>query len=195
MLCFGKKEVREKFIKMAQQCFHQYGLKKTTMDDIAHAAGKAKSSLYYYFKSKEDIIREIANNEAKTLKAEIQSAIANEKDPQKRLYTYIITRLIAVSKVANRMNILRDDYIENYTSLEKLRKGYDISEKETIIHIMKYGIAQEVFVINDLEALAENIIVWFKGIELEWIDVASLPKLKKRISDFLEIIFYGILKR
>ncbi|PZR32764.1 MAG: hypothetical protein DI538_19000 [Azospira oryzae] len=42
-------------INSAKKLMQQYGLKKTTMDDIAKAAVKSKSTLYYYFKDKEDI--------------------------------------------------------------------------------------------------------------------------------------------
>ena len=39
----------------AKQLMQQYGLKKTTMEDIAKSVGKSKSTLYYYFKDKEEI--------------------------------------------------------------------------------------------------------------------------------------------
>jgi AcrR family transcriptional regulator len=44
-------------INSAKKLMQQYGLKKTTMDDIAKAAVKSKSTLYYYFKDKEDILQ------------------------------------------------------------------------------------------------------------------------------------------
>ena len=36
----------------------ELGPHKTTLDDIARKAGMAKTSLYYYFKDKTEIIRE-----------------------------------------------------------------------------------------------------------------------------------------
>ena len=39
--------VREEILVQAQILFQQYGLKKTTMDEIAAACGKAKSTLYH----------------------------------------------------------------------------------------------------------------------------------------------------
>jgi len=47
--------IREEILEEAQKLFRQFGLKKTTMEDIAKAMGKGKSTLYYYFCSKEDI--------------------------------------------------------------------------------------------------------------------------------------------
>lgn len=50
---------RENILKIAQDIFSKYGYKKTTLDDIANAVRKWKSSLYYYFKSKEDLFQAV----------------------------------------------------------------------------------------------------------------------------------------
>ncbi|OYW78704.1 MAG: TetR family transcriptional regulator, partial [Sphingobacteriia bacterium 32-37-4] len=45
-----KEEIfKEDIIREAQKLFQAYGLKKTTMEDIAKALGKGKSTLYYYY--------------------------------------------------------------------------------------------------------------------------------------------------
>lgn len=46
---------REQIIKAARKLFKQYGFKKASMSDIALMVHKSKSSIYYYFKSKEEI--------------------------------------------------------------------------------------------------------------------------------------------
>lgn len=195
MLVGHKKEVKEKFIKIAQDCFTRYGFKKTTMNDIAHAAGKAKSSLYYYFKSKEEIIEAIVNKEVKILREEITLAVNKETDPQKKLFAYIITRFTAVIKVANCFNLLKDDYIENYASFEKIHRQYDKNEQQAILAIFQYGLDQGAFVIPNLDLLVETLVLGLKGFELEWIDTKNLPWLKGQIGNLLDTLFYGIVKR
>ena len=54
----SKKNIaRENILRTAREIFSKYGYKKTTLDDIANAVRKGKSSLYYYFSSKEDCFR------------------------------------------------------------------------------------------------------------------------------------------
>ncbi len=48
---------RENILKIAREIFSKYGFKKTTLDDIANAVRKGKSSLYYYFKSKVNFLQ------------------------------------------------------------------------------------------------------------------------------------------
>ena len=67
-----KDDVRRKF-KCSPEYLQPVRFRKTTMDEIAQAARKGKSSIYYYFTSKEDIFRAIVEKETKMLRK--QSAV------------------------------------------------------------------------------------------------------------------------
>ena len=47
--------VKEQILQGAQKLFQSKGLGSITMEEVAQSIGKGKSSLYYYFKSKEDL--------------------------------------------------------------------------------------------------------------------------------------------
>ena len=47
--------VKAEILKAAERVFQKWGSNKTTMEDIAREAGKGKSTLYYYYQSKEEI--------------------------------------------------------------------------------------------------------------------------------------------
>ena len=66
--------VRE-ILATAKKLFAQHGLKKTTMEDIANALGKGKSTLYYYFPGKTEIFEAVVASCAKMFNA----AIINKK--------------------------------------------------------------------------------------------------------------------
>lgn len=48
---------KESILDAAIYIFNRYGFKKTTLEDIAGAAGISKQGLYLYFQGKEDIFR------------------------------------------------------------------------------------------------------------------------------------------
>jgi AcrR family transcriptional regulator len=54
-------ERRNQIIESAMQVFAREGFAKTRMDDVAAEAGLSKGLLYWYFKSKEEIIIAIAD--------------------------------------------------------------------------------------------------------------------------------------
>jgi len=83
--------VRENILKIAQEIFSKFGYKKTTLDDIANAVRKGKSSLYYYFNSKEDLFQEVIQKEADILREELSKVLQKDIDPAEKLKDYVMT--------------------------------------------------------------------------------------------------------
>ena len=50
---------KNKIVSVATKLFGRFGFHKTSMDEIAKIARKAKGSLYYYFASKEELFKEV----------------------------------------------------------------------------------------------------------------------------------------
>ena len=55
----GDGEVRRRIIATARECFAKYGPRRTTMEDIAGAAGIARPALYRYVASRDEIIEAV----------------------------------------------------------------------------------------------------------------------------------------
>jgi TetR/AcrR family transcriptional regulator len=56
---FGSQRV-ERVLDAAYECFRRHGLRKTTMEDIAAAAGMSRPAVYQYVRSKDDAFRRLA---------------------------------------------------------------------------------------------------------------------------------------
>lgn len=65
----------------AIKIFSTSGYNGATMDEVALTAGVAKGTLYYHFKSKEEIFRYIIVEGMNVIKEQIQSAIKGEDSP------------------------------------------------------------------------------------------------------------------
>jgi len=63
-LNIGKDEVRDQVVPATRKVFARYGYKKTALDDIAREARKGKSTIYYYFKSEDEIFNAVIDTEA-----------------------------------------------------------------------------------------------------------------------------------
>ena len=67
------KGMRENIVSAATEVFSRYGFKKTSMEDIARALRMGKSSIYYYFKGKEEIFQAVVDREANLLRVKVKA--------------------------------------------------------------------------------------------------------------------------
>jgi AcrR family transcriptional regulator len=104
----NKEEFRKKIIISAGQIFSHYGFKKTTMDEIAKALKMGKSSIYYYFESKEDIFEAVVQYEANILRNELTTAIKTVESPIDKMRSYIFVRMKSFEKLSNYYNAIFD---------------------------------------------------------------------------------------
>jgi AcrR family transcriptional regulator len=72
-------DTRDKILSVANKLFSRFGFHKTSMDEIAKIARKAKGSLYYHFASKEDLFKEVVSKELINLKNQL-SIIIDDTD-------------------------------------------------------------------------------------------------------------------
>ena len=66
------RDTRSRLRELALQMFAEQGYEKTSLREIAERLGVTKAALYYYFKSKEDIVRSLVED----YMAEIDELIA-----------------------------------------------------------------------------------------------------------------------
>ncbi len=78
-------ETRRRILAAAMDLFRSRGFEQTTMREIAHEAGVALGSAYYYFESKEALVMAFYQQARDETHALIVQALPDEKDLQVRI--------------------------------------------------------------------------------------------------------------
>jgi len=73
----------------AAQIFQEKGFDATSMSDLAEVLQITKAGLYYYIKSKQDLLFEIMSHGMDWLEREVSTPALAEPDPEKRLILVI----------------------------------------------------------------------------------------------------------
>jgi TetR/AcrR family transcriptional regulator, transcriptional repressor for nem operon len=76
---------RQRLIAAASQLLHQQGAEKTTLAEIAQAADVPAGNVYYYFKTKDDIIAAVIDAHVQQSKAALASIDSSHRSPKSRL--------------------------------------------------------------------------------------------------------------
>ena len=137
----NKEELRKKIVITAGEIFSRFGFKKTTMDEIAKALKMGKSSIYYYFSSKEEIFESVVLYEADVLRNELTTAIKSVDSPVEKLRNYVFVRMKSFEKLSNYYNAIFDKNLNHFDFIESIRSRYD-REELAILRLLLYRIPQ-----------------------------------------------------
>jgi AcrR family transcriptional regulator len=188
-------EARTKIVEIARSIFTHFGFKKTTMEEIALATRKGKSSIYYYFNSKEDIFKAVVEKEAEELKEELYKKINDVEDPIERLKIYITVRMRKLNKLTNFYSALKSDYLSHFEFIEQIRKSYDLDEVRVVAGIIQEGIEKGKFSVDDPQLSAVAIVTAMKGLEVPLFINKEHGNFEARLGNLINFLFYGIVKR
>jgi AcrR family transcriptional regulator len=191
----NKEEFREKIIISAGQIFSRFGFKKTTMEEIADSLKIGKSSIYYYFNSKEEIFEAVVMFEANFLRTELTKAIKSVESPIGKMEKYVFVRMKAFEKLSNYYNAIFDKNLDHFEFIEKIREKYDMEEIAILRLLLYDGVRKKVFNVANSEYTAMAIQTTLKGLEVPLFWKKREVNIDQRLKAILNVLFYGIVKK
>jgi AcrR family transcriptional regulator len=190
-----KDEFRKKIIATAGQIFSRYGFRKTSMDEIAKALKMGKSSIYYYFESKEAIFESVVLNEANILRGNLTTTIKAVDSPIDKMKNYVFVRMKSFEKLSNYYNAIFDKNLDHFEFIESIREKYDREELAILRLILYDGARKQVFNVVNSEYTAMAIQTTLKGVEVPLFWKRKEENIESRLNAILDVLFYGIVKK
>ena len=89
---------RQRLIAAATQLLYQQGVEKTTLADIAQAADVPVGNVYYYFKTKDDIVAAVIEAHVQQSRAALASIDSSHRSPKSRLKA-LLSELVSQREV------------------------------------------------------------------------------------------------
>ena len=185
---------KESILSVADKLFSRFGFHKTSMDEIAKIARKAKGSLYYHFASKEDLFKEVVSIEMIKLKNQL-SFIVNNPDltSSEKVKKYLVKRMEILNTAANYHETLKADFFEHFHFIDDLRAELDEWEKENLKKIILQGAEKGEFeIIGDIDVLLDVFIMVIKGLEIPFFLQNKYVKYSPHFEGLIGILTKGL---
>ncbi len=182
---------KTRIIEAGKTLIATYGFKKTTMEEIATKAGMAKSTVYYYFKNKEDIFAEIVRIDSDNFRIQLHDAINNSYTPQDKIMQYVRTRMLHLKELSNYYKTLTNEYLDHYFFIEEVKEDFYIFENNVLNKLINEGISKGFFTPCDVDVVVRMITIAIKGLEYP-LFIQKRLDLERDSKQMMEIIFKGI---
>ncbi len=187
---------RSAILEASRDLFTRFGYKKTTMEDIAMALRKGKSSLYYYFKNKEEIFTAVIELESDMLCNRLREVVSSESDAATKLKEYVTVRMETVRNLENYQRVIKDELYGGYDFLLPIRKKNEQVEEFLMKSILDQGVSSGIFQVVNTKTGAIGIATALRGLEIPLFrGDENLEDLTIQLENILNILFYGVIKR
>ena len=189
-------DTRDKIVSVATKLFSRFGFYKTSMDEIAKIARKAKGSLYYHFSSKEDLFKEVVSLEIINLKNQLALIVDNPNtNASDKLEQYLIKRMKGLSNAANYHETIKADFFEHFDFIDDLRDELDNWEKNSLKKIIVQGVNSNEFTeIDDIDVVLEVFVMVLKGLEIPFYLQGKYAAYSSSFENLLRIVTKGLSK-
>jgi AcrR family transcriptional regulator len=165
-----EEKMRAKVMEAAQQLFQQHGLLKVTMEDVAQAIGKGKSTLYYYYKSKEEIFEAMIDLEMTQVLRHIQLAVAQSITATAQLEAFYTTKAQQIQRKLTLYRTLSRDIRQQGEFLSHIHQQYIQREMAILKRILEHGLETGEFnalASQELDIVAHALSTSTHGLEQE----------------------------
>ncbi len=184
-------------LEAARGLFSKHGLKKTTMDDVARAVGKGKSSLYYYYTGKTELFEAVVQDELKKIVKNIRIAINGESSSTGKLKAFLLLRLQLKERMHNLSQVIHDDIFDDFKEICRIKAEFETIQIEIIREIVAGGVQSGEFremPADEIGFFSGWTVAAFGGLELPLSTTPLLIADKNSLDKIVDFILFGIGK-
>ena len=136
------------------------------MDEIARNIHKAKGVLYYYFKSKEELFKEVLRRELGNIQEALLKTVQSGKNSLIILSDYMLTRFKLLNEAVNYHETLKADFFEKYNFVKDVREDFDRFEQDQLRAIIEKGNKEGYLHVQNVGPTVDVAIMIIKSIEI-----------------------------
>jgi len=135
---------RREILVVATRLFAEVGYEATTLEMIADELALSKPGLYYYIKSKDDVLVQIHQDIVQTIIDQAEASTTPEMSPDERLWRLIVSHVVTLcSHPARRVFLLyRSHLSERAQDIVALRHRYQNLIETVVMEGIERGIFQ-----------------------------------------------------
>jgi AcrR family transcriptional regulator len=181
----------DQILDAAYACFLRTGFRKTTMDDIATAAGMSRPAVYQYVRNKQDAYRRLATRIFDGAMAQAREAAAAGGTLAQRLDRILAVRLVVAQRLLRDSPYAAELVGEGSRVAADLGQGFlsDLSDLLTSTIVDAADQADLVLSPENAREIAELALALTRGLEG---DLADPARPRERLRNGVALLVAGL---
>jgi len=131
-------------IQATLRLYRQFGPDKVSMDDVAKATGRSRTSIYYYFKNRDEMFRAAVDAIVLEMAKDLRKAVADVRNLDDQVYTFCVSKL----KISREWKLILDAI---WVSMDQKGQTKHVKTAENLHEKLVY---QESLILKEILAAA-----------------------------------------
>jgi AcrR family transcriptional regulator len=128
---------REMIVDVAAGLFATAGLRRTTMESIAMAAGRGRRTVYMYFRNKAEIYDAVVEMEIRQITGPLSGLAKSDMAIETILVSYGEERARRMVDLIRRNPLLVKDFVQGHSRIERLRDKLHKAELQILVPLLR----------------------------------------------------------
>lgn len=189
---------RDLILDAAERLIGVLGYSKTTMDDVAKAAGVGKRTIYVHFPSKEEVVLSTIDRIVERLVARLREHAAAPGPASARLRAMLVERvLFRFDSVRNYSHGLDELFASLRPAYLARRERYFAAEAKVFAEVLRAGHDCEEFDVPDPAATAESLLLATNSLLPYALSARELGRrvdVEARIGRVADLLLFGLCR-
>lgn len=184
---------RDQFVAAAAELFGKKGFHSTTIKEIAQAAGVSAGLIYFYVKTKEDVLFLVLQSVLETYAREIPKAIESKSDPIERFCSAVRVYCEVVAAKPNATLLAYSETKSLSISQRTALKQMELDSNRLIVDCIDSCIAAGYFRSVNVELAAYRIVLLAHGWALKAWHFKHIVTLDAYIAEEIDLFLRGMM--
>jgi TetR/AcrR family transcriptional regulator len=180
------KERETTILDAAQRRFARFGIGKVTMDEIASDVGLGKASLYYYFRTKDDVLRGVLEREQREFVSALGAILLRDTSASDKLKHFARRRLELFGELLNLAQFKNDAWAVLHPKFRPLFRAVEEEELGFLTRILRDGSRSGELRIAHVDRTAALLLHVFHGMRLRVVKQSETPS--ESASNYAELV-------
>lgn len=99
--------VQQEILQAGLRLYRKYGPDKVTMDEVANATGRSRTSLYYYYKNRDELFQAVLDSIADSVIKEIRQAVLGAENVHDKIHAFCTAKIKTSNAWRNVFNTMQ----------------------------------------------------------------------------------------
>jgi len=188
----ARAEKRDAILQSAWVRVRHYGYNKTTVDDIARAAGIGKGTVYLHFDSKKEIMLALTDRTNERITRDLERIAAKESPPTERLRECVLHRIMTLFDLVHRYPHSEDVIASMLPEIVERIDRYVRRHGELLGQIIAEGCESGDLSVDDPEAAGQLVAGLFEQLTPPYYRFRGRRSLERFADSALDLMISGL---